>query len=166
MSLPAALIAVTARTLASGGPWTMVAAVVLWLGERGGMLQLGTPSWPLPLVFLALGVAHEHGHVIAIVLLGGRVTEVAGSLGTGNVRIVYDAVSRRRSAASVVAGPGAALATGTLFWLGRGPTLPAVFALLCGVGHALTLLAPVGDGLQLRRLRAPIPPPPLVSAAD
>jgi hypothetical protein len=146
------VVAAVARSI--GLPCTALAAVFLAAGLAGGH-DLGATLWLAPLVFLALGVVHELGHVTAIHLLGGRVLSV-GSAGRRHVHVRHGALSRPRDALCVAAGPVAPLCVlAVLVAVALVAAVPgAVLApvAVVAVGHLCSLVVPVGDGAQLRAI--------------
>lgn len=112
---------------------------------------------------LALGLAtalllHELGHVVAALVLGGRVERVRWS-GLG-ARVVAELPSRRAQALFLLAGAGAnlvvAAAALALAFAARSSTMAGAMGLFAGMHllHALFALLPVGesDGARLRAL--------------
>lgn len=152
MTIGRAAVSVLVRTCLSVGPWVVVACGLLWWAEASGRIDLGLSLWPLPMLFALLGLAHEYGHLLAIAVLRGRVLAVEAPFGSPAVCIVYEAPSRRRELGAVLAGPALAASAGIVFGCLAVPSIVGGFAILGGLGHLLSLAAPVGDGLAIRQL--------------
>lgn len=150
----AATTAVVVSVLRSIGAWSIGLSGLLAVGEATGMVELGESIWQAPLLFLVVAVAHELGHLIAIVALGGKI-EAVGTVGQVAVGITHYSLGRTADVICVCGGPVLAAVVGSSIAVAAWPSANAFLVAMIGLGHLISLVVPVGDGAQLRRLLRP-----------